>query len=92
MSNFTPWTQEQAEEWCKPDRHPRFGDIYDLGARDLYRAAYRDGWRAAFAKAAEMIEACETVYQIGTEEWRPLPSQYDKRKAKLVCPQPIGEE
>lgn len=57
MSRFTPWTKEQAEQWCKPDRHPRFGNIYDLSARELYRAAYRDGWRAAFAKAAEMIEA-----------------------------------
>lgn len=45
MSNHTPWTQEQAEKWAK---------------EKFVSLAMREAFLAGMAKAAEMIEACET--------------------------------
>jgi len=51
-----PWTQEQAEKWAKECQ------IEPLGMSAVGKANLRLGFLAGMAKAAEMIEACPTMY------------------------------
>lgn len=93
MSKFTPWTKEQAEQWAKEYwmnvlhmAHPKYC------ANNSFEY-FLEGWRAALAKAAEMIEASPTVYgESDRLPWHNVDFQGSTHQAKLVCAQPIKKE
>lgn len=76
-----PWTKEQSEKWA------------DEGA--FCDRAWRLGFLAGLAKAAEMIEKCETVHggenNMGTLSWSPSRMNDDTHSAKLVGVRPIAD-
>lgn len=90
LMSHTPWSQEDAEKWAKEARlREEINHLVDKAAFDL-------GFKLALAKAAEVIEACETVYQhIQPDIWCEIP--YDepglsKHSAKLVGVRKIEDE
>lgn len=77
--SHTPWTQEEAEKWA-------------MESDAIRKATFEDdaieGFKAGMAKAAEVIEACETVHggenNMGTLSWSPSRMNNDTHSAKLV--------
>lgn len=85
--NHTPWSQEQAEKWALEGAS---GDSH--GA-----VAWRLGFLAGMAKAAEMIEASSSIYcskPDGVSElWTHNRCEgHDTHSAKLVGVRPIEGE
>ena len=77
MSKFTPWTQKQAEQWATEWWINFPGDArVDPMDGETFRgwtATHRAAFLAGLSKAAEMIEACPTVYKstnsFGVDIW-----------------------
>lgn len=86
MSKHAPWTKEQAEQWA--DERTVYGRRLSPHQKEI--------WLDALAKAAEMIEACPTVYvdkdegHLWNEQGYARP--YDTHQAKLVGVRPIEEK
>lgn len=76
--SHTPWTQEQAEKWARD---------FALTEADDYANAF-EGFLAGMAKAAEVIEACETI-KYTLRDGKPHTGSYEVWKAKLVGVRPI---
>lgn len=82
--SHTPWSQEDAEKWAMES---------DVIRKATFEDDAIEGFKAGMAKAAEMIEACETVY------WNEVNSKlrivtkkksvHDTHEAKLVGVRPI---
>lgn len=87
--SHTPWTKEDAEKWAKECQ------IEPLGMSAVGKANLRLGFLAGMAKAAEMIEKCETVHggenNMGTLSWSPSRMNDDTYSAKLVGVRPIAD-
>ena len=90
--SHTPWTQEQAEKWA---RH--YADsLHTLNCHTSKWQNARIDFLSGLEKAAEMIDACETVHggenNMGTLSWSTSRMNDDTHSAKLVGVRPIEEE
>ena len=77
-----PWTKEMAEQWAE--------EIVVNAADTSWGVAYSTGFLAGLAKAAEMIEACETV-KFTLRDGKIHTGSYDLYEAKLVGVRPVGD-
>lgn len=86
-----PWTQEQVEKWA---------DLYvdeTLCGEPINEDHCHSAFLAGLAKAAEMIEACPTMYgsHIGdpiNRYWESTRASCDTHSAKLVGVRPIDSD
>jgi len=84
MSNHTPWTQAEAEKLAMES---------DVVRKATFEDDAIAGFLAGMAKAAEMIEACPTLYgDTVYTSWGEFESHEDTHSAKLVGVRPIEEE
>jgi hypothetical protein len=89
MSKFTPWSQEQAEDLAREYSSKELSSYESVNQHDKIQRAVLWG----LAKAAEMIEACETVFV--TPKYTDVdhdPSWHHTHQAKLVGVRPIEEK
>ena len=90
MSQHTPWSQEEAEEWANSYMAERQITPEDEGSKLLF-----DSFLAGLAKAAEFIEKCETIYYRDSDHEErvivasPECFELDTHEAKLVGVRPI---
>lgn len=94
--NHTPWTQEDAEKWAM-DLAANFKWQGIVNRLRTLNMAYRLGFLAGLAKAAEMIEASSSIYcskPDGVSElWTHNRCEgHDTHSAKLVGVRPIEGE
>lgn len=75
--SHAPWSQSQAEQWA--------AEIHDGGESNAYLA-----FLAGLAKAAEIIEACETV-KFTLRDGKVHTGSYELYEAKLVGVRPIDK-
>ncbi len=88
MSNHTPWTQEDAEKWAT--EYVREHCYPSLYQNKREREFARQLFLAGLAKAAEMIEACPTLYgDTVYTSWGEFQNHEDTHSAKLVGVRPI---
>lgn len=83
MSKHAPWTKEQAEQWAKEWTESTFKKNSAIHSDDAYLAG--------LAKAAEMIEACETI-RFTLRDGKVHTGSYEVFEAKLAGVRPIEEE
>ena len=89
MSQHTPWSQEEAEEWANSYMAERQITPEDEGSKLLF-----DSFLAGLAKAAEVIAKSPTMYgsHIGdpiNRYWENRRGSCDTHQAKLVGVRPI---
>ena len=96
MSKHTPWTDEEAEKWATAHQVSVMDDLGSHNSLTHVGLAFLAGLQ----KAAEMIEACPTVYgettiaqygrEVPTGNWTETRvDTYDTHSAKLVGVRPI---
>lgn len=79
--SHTPWSQADAEKWAR-----EYASLEEY-PNTVWR---RQGFLAGLAKAAEMIEACPTLYgDTVYTSWGEFESHEDTHSAKLVGVRPI---
>lgn len=82
--SHTPWTKEDAEKWAKECQ------IEPLGMSAVGKANLRLGFLAGMAKAAEMIEKCETI-RYTLRDGKPHTGSYELFEAYLVGVREIAD-
>lgn len=89
-SEFNPWSRTEAEEWANSYMAERQITPEDEGSKLLF-----DSFLAGLAKAAEVIEKCETIYYRDSDHEErvivasPECFELDTHEAKLVGVRPI---
>lgn len=88
-----PWSQEQAEKWATVHQVSVMDDLGSHNSLTHVGLAFLAG----MAKAAEMIEACPTMYgsHIGdpiNRYWESIRGSCDTHEAKLVGVRPIESD
>lgn len=93
--SHTPWTQEQAEKWAEKWWVDFPGDSrVDPMDGETFRGwteTHKQAFIAGLQKAAEMIDACETI-KYTRRNGKPHTGSYEVWEAKLVGVRPIEEE
>ena len=92
--SHTPWTREDAEKWAEKWWVDFPGDSrVDPMDGETFRGwteTHKQAFIAGMAKAAEMIEACPTLYgDTVYTSWGEFESHEDTHSAKLVGVRPI---